>query len=188
MFNRNEAKKCLELLLASQQHRFKPARLTNYTFIHSVITSFVDFSLNEVRISDEMKSRVASFCASITPKDLISILCSCCQHKVSSLFSLLKEALAKWNMEQKRKYFTTGNCFELLSVCITRSTSQMFHSCIQLLTEVLKLEVERFAIYYSYNTLLHIAAEAANYEALEYLLNRVSFQLLDKCFGGLCLS
>ncbi len=60
----------------------------------------------------------------------------------------------------------------------------MFHSCIQLLTEVLKLDVKHIAIHNKKNTLLHIAAYAVNFEAVEYLLGKVPTKLqsvLEKC-------
>ncbi len=154
-------------------------------FLNSVIVSFVDFTLNDVKISEEIKSRVASFCASNSRESFQAVLCACSRHNFYGLFFLLKEVLTNWKMEQEKMYFTSRNCYELLKVCIEQSTSQMFHSCIQLFTEVLELDMEQIATHDQKNTLLHRAAEAANYEAVEYLLDRVPLQLqhgvLEKC-------
>ncbi len=162
---------------ASILHLLLATHTLHNTFVHYVVVSFFDFTLNKIEISEELKGRVASFCASVSPIIFISVLCSCCRHNLYNLFSLLKEALAKWRRFQNKRKFTTKYCFRLLSVCIIMSSTQLFQSCIQLLTEVLQLDVEQIAIHDERNTLLHIAAKAANYEAAYYFLDRVPIEL-----------
>ncbi len=163
----------LNLLLATT----KFFNLYENTFVNSVIVCFFDSRINEVTISEKLKSHIALVLASKSSEIFLSILCSCCHHNFYSLFSILKEAVKKWNWYQKKTYFTTRNCFKLLQVCIGESTSQMFHSCIQLLMEVLKLDVEQISIYDRENTLLHIAVKETNYEAVAYLVDIVSLEL-----------
>ncbi len=191
----DKTKKCLAILLAPCMKNIGDWVVHDDTFINRLIMSFIDFSLNEVKISEEIKRQVASYCGSLSPShhnihwhshwqpQFISILCSCCRHNFYNLFSLLKEALPTWSLKQKKKYFTSKNCFGL-SFCIRESTSQMFHSCIQLLTQVLQLDLKQIAVHEKEKTLLHIAAEVANYEAMEYFVNRFSIELpsvLVKC-------
>ncbi len=136
--NRHYAiKNVLAILLAPRMENYEKLVLYDDVFIHYVIGNFVDFSLSKVEISDENKSQVASFCGSISHKKIRSIFWSCCRHNFYNLLFLLKEALKKWSWYQKKFCFKTKNCFNLLSFCIRESTSEIFHSCIQLFTEIL---------------------------------------------------
>ncbi len=96
----NEIRKFLAILLAWHVKKNQLFILEN-TFMHSVSVSFVDFSLNDANIFEEIKKRIASFLASISSEKLLSILCACCHHNFYNMFSLLKEALMKWNWFQR---------------------------------------------------------------------------------------
>lgn len=93
-------------------------------------------------------------------------------------------------MKYIQENFITNNslsdvqCNMLLADCICESSSQLFHSCVQLFTEVLKIDVAQVNRCFSFNTLLQLAVECANYEAMEYLVGRVPLEgqsILLKC-------
>lgn len=149
---------------------------TTTDFQYRVTVSFFNFALGEVMVSEELKTKTSIFVASVSNEELIGMLRACCQHNFVQICSLFREALIKCDNSCFLECFTHKKCYNLLSICIRNSTNQMFHSCIQLLTEVGKLNLTQKSKYRKWNTLLQIAVRFGNYAAVEYFVDKIPLQ------------
>lgn len=155
----------------------------DYHFMHPVVASFFNSFLDEVEIPENMKIKAATFIALASSEKFISILCTCCQQNVYNIFSLLTEAFTITDNTIIHENFTTENIFKLISICIRKSTSEMFKSCIELITKVQNNVLSTIDGLKA----LTLAVEHLNYEAVEYFIDRVppgGLKLLEKCVEG----
>ncbi len=152
--------------------------------LHSEISYFSNSFLGEINISEELITHTANSISSTSAKEIIFMLYTCCEHNLQTLFIILREILIKCDKSWFAESFAVEKVWFLLNVCIKHSSSQLFYDCIQLFTEVFNFDVAQLNTFDKTETLLQLAVYYANYEVVEYFVDRVPLQgqpILKKC-------
>lgn len=167
--------------------------LSDKSFRHPVILYFLNSLLKpEVNGLSSLRS-IEIFCEQISPDNLFTVLCSCCQYNVIHVFELFEKILQSCDSYQLQEYvdfFTQANSHKFLCSAIEFSEDKFVLKCFTIVKDIFRhniMDLCKINLGCVKNTLLQLSVSCNKYGVVEFLMEQSPLKeqnILKKCVSN----